>query len=330
MRQPIWTNSSFRAAILVALAVAYALHVNPGLLSTGSMIGWSTSQIGLWTAVLGQTLVLMGRGIDLSVGAGVSFINVVAIALFGLGLPLVAVVPAALFAGLLVGAANGLLIGYMKLNPLLSTFAMSFVLLGLTLLIQPAPGGMAPIGAVMIMNGASLRIPNAVLMFAVVLMLWGGLIATRFWVELRATGSDPQRAFNSGISIAGRRFLSYTLAGGFTALSGLFVTFAVGAGDPLIAQPYTLLTIAGAVIGGVAISGGSGSGYGAILGAIFIGLTSEVALGVGVSPFYQQFIIGVVLLLGLVVVVLSGRWLKAKGHARMVARHRNECKEAAV
>lgn len=312
MIRQLWSQSWFPAGVLALLALAFSLAVNPGLLSTASMVGLSTSQLGLWTAVLGQTLALMGRGIDLSVGAGVSFVNVVAIALFEAGLPLIAVAPLAILVGLTLGAVNGVLIAWLRLNPLLATFATSFVLLGLTLQIRAAPGGMAPMDAVMFMNGASLGVPNALWVFCLVLALWALIAGSGFWLRLRATGADPQRAWNSGLPTARLRCFSYVLAGGFTGLSGMFVTLCVGAGDPLFAQPYTLLAIAGAVIGGVSLNGGSGSGYGAVLGVVFVGLTSDIALGIGISPFYQQLIVGCVLLVGLAAVVLSGRWLKAR------------------
>ena len=324
MLRSVWSHSAFPAGVLALAALLFAIAVNPGLLTTASMIGWSSSQLGLWVVVLAQTLALMGRGIDLSVGAGVSFVNVVAIALFEAGYPLVAVIPACVILGLAVGAVNGTLIGVFRLNPLLSTFAMSFVLLGLTLQIRSAPGGMAPMEAVRFMNGASFGIPNAMLVFAGVLVVWLLIAASPFWLKLRATGADPQRAWNSGLPTARLRVASYTLAGGFVGLSGLLVTLCVGAGDPLFAQPYTLLSIAGAVIGGVALNGGHGSGYGAVLGVIFIGLTSDVALGIGASPFWQQLIVGCVLLAGLAAVVLSGRWIKTRSdsisRARMLAQ----------
>ncbi len=329
MLRQVWSHPSFPAGVLAVLALVFALSVNPGLLSTGSMIGWSTSQLGLWTAVLGQTLALMGRGIDLSVGAGVSLVNVAAIALFEAGWPLGGTIAAMLILGLLIGAANGVLIGWLRLNPLLATFATSFVLLGLALQIRSAPGGMAPMAAVMFMNGATWGIPNAMLVFVLVLLLWGLVARSAFWLRLRATGADPVRAWNSGLPTAGIKVMSYVMAGVFTALSGLFVTFCVGAGDPLFAQPYTLLTIAGAVIGGVSLAGGTGSGYGAVLGAVFVGLTSDIALGIGVSPFWQQLIVGCVLLAGLAVVVRSGRWLKAKSD-RAVIRPTAEAGESAA
>jgi len=312
MPRSVWSHSAFPAGVLALAALAFATIVNPGLLTTASMVGWSSSQLGLWVVVLAQTLAMMGRGIDLSVGAGVSFVNVVAIWLFEAGYPLAAVIPACLILGLAIGAVNGTLIGFFRLNPLLATFAMSFVLLGLTLQIRSAPGGMAPMDAVRFMNSSSFGVPNPMLVFLGILVVWSLIVASDFWLKLRATGADPQRAWNSGLPTARLRLTSYTLGGGFVGLSGLVVTLCVGAGDPLFAQPYTLLSIAGAVIGGVALNGGSGSGFGAVLGVVFIGLISDVALGIGTSPFWQQLIVGCVLLAGLAVVVLSGRWIKAR------------------
>ncbi|SDN35437.1 ABC transporter permease [Ensifer sp. YR511] len=304
-----WAHSAVPALALAAIGLGLAVSINPGLASPAGLVGWSTSQLGLWAAVLAQAIVLIGRGIDLSTGAAVSLVNVVAIALFGLGWPIWLVLPTALLTGVAIGFANGILIAVLRINALLATFAMSFVLLGLSLQIQPAPGGMAPVDAVMVMNGATFGVPNALLALFGLIILWQVLARTRFMLLLRSTGCDPQRAFNSGVPILRTRVSAYVIAGFFCGLSGIFVTLTIGAGDPLIGQPYTLLTIAGAVIGGVALMGGSGSGIGAILGSMFIGITGELSLGIGLSPFYQQSIVGTVLLIGLAGVVLLRRWI---------------------
>jgi ribose transport system permease protein len=313
-----WAHSASPALALAFIGLGLAISVNPGLASPAGLLGWSTSQLGLWAAVLAQAVVLIGRGIDLSTGAAVSLVNVVAIALFGFGWPVWIVLPAAVLTGIAIGFANGLLIAVLRINALLATFAMSFVLLGLSLQIQPAPGGMAPIGAVMVMNGATFGVPNALLALLGLIVLWQVLSRTRFMLLLRSTGCDPQRAFNSGVPVMRTRLSAYTLAGFFCGLSGIFVTLTIGAGDPLIGQPYTLLTIAGAVIGGVALLGGSGNGIGAILGSMFIGTTGELALGAGLSPFYQQSIVGTVLLCGLAGIVLLRRWIDHLEDARIV------------
>lgn len=317
IRRHVWAHSAVPALVLAIAGLGLAVVVNPGLASPAGLIGWSTSQLGLWAAVLAQTVVLIGRGIDLSTGAAVSLVNVVAIKLFGFGWPIALVLPAALAVGMLVGFLNGVMIAGLRINALLATFAMSFVLLGLSLQIQPAPGGMAPIGAVMFINGDTLGVPNALLALAGLLLLWQVIAGTRFMVRLRGLGGDPVRAFNSGVPVLRTRLTAYTLAGLFAGLSGIFVTLTIGAGDPLIGQPYTLLTIAGAVIGGVALMGGAGTGVGAILGTMFIGITGELALGVGLSPFYQQSIVGTILLCGLAGVVLLRRWIEGREDARL-------------
>ncbi|QFQ86678.1 ABC transporter permease [Paracoccus kondratievae] len=307
---PIWAHSAFPALVLVTISMGLALVLNPGLLSPFGLIGWSASQIGLWIAVLAQAMVIIGRSIDLSVGAAISLLNVVAVTLAGLGCSTLAVIALVLLAGLAVGTVNGLLVGYLRLNPLLATFSMSFVLLGLALQIQPAPGGSVAFEAVAVMNGATWGCPNALVALGLMLLLWRVLTASRFMLLLRAVGSDPARAFNSGVPVGRVRAQAFAIAGIINAVAALCLTYAVGSGDPLLAQPYTLLTIAGAIIGGVSLAGGEGTGPGAVLGVMFIGIAAELALGAGVSPFYQQSIVGLILLLGLVGVVLFGNWTR--------------------
>jgi ribose transport system permease protein len=315
----IWTHSAVPALGLAIIGLGLAILSDPGLISREGMIGWSTSQIGLFAAVLAQAIVLLGRGIDLSVGAAISFVNVVAIQLFGIGCPIAMVVPLAVLCGLAVGVANGLLVAYLRINALLATFASAFVLLGLTLQLQAVPGGMAPANLVSFANGDFLGAPIAIWGLAALVLLWQIIAASRFMLRLLAIGSDPRRAFDSGVPLQATRFISYVVDGLFCGLAGLFVTMTIGAGDPLIGQSYTLLTIAGAVIGGVALMGGSGTGIGAILGAVFIGIIGDLVLAMNISAFYQQAIVGGVLLAGLAGLVTLLRWTDATERKRIIS-----------
>jgi len=318
-QRQLWAAPAFPAVILALASCVIAISSNPGLVSPAGAVGLATSQIVLLVAVLGQTLILIGRGIDLSVGAGISLVNVCVVTLFGLGWHPAAALLASVVVGMLIGAFNGFLAAYIRINPLLATFATSFILTGLSLALLPAPSGSIDVNLVIWFMGTFMGLPTAVWVLFGVIALWLIISRTAFMLQLYAVGGDPVRAFSCGIPVRRVQMTAYILSGVFTGLAGLFITLSIGAGDPLIGQPYTLLTIAAAIIGGVAIQGGSGDGIGALFGALFIGLISDIVLGIGISPFYEQFVVGVIMLLGLGGVVTLRRYIERTEERRLAA-----------
>jgi len=300
---------AFPSLVLAIFVFAINAWMNPNLLSTGGLIGFSTTALPLVAASLAQATLLLGRGIDLSVGAAISFVNAFAVTLFGFGLPIPAVLALTMLAALAVGACNAILIVGLRINPMLATFAMSFVAGGLALYLLPAPGGMIPGELVNFIMGKWIGVPTALIGIVVLALVWMILKRTPFMTQLLAVGGDPMKSFSSGVPVARIRAISYLVSSLFAGVAGLALTCSIGSGDPLIGQSYTLLSIAAAVVGGVAILGGSGDGLGAIFGALFLAVIPEMLLGLGISPFYQQFVLGVIILVGLGGVVLMQRRL---------------------
>jgi ribose transport system permease protein len=287
------------ALILAILVFALDSFFNPNILSSGGLVGFSTGALPLIAASLGQSALLIGRGLDLSMGATISLVNVFAVTLFGHNLGSAAVLPIAIAAAVAVGALEGLLVVGLRINALLATFAVSFVCSGLALWLMPAPGGVIPPELTMFIMGTAGGVPIGLIAIVALAALWIVLKRSVFMLQLYGVGGDPAKAFSSGVPVAKVRVGSYLLNGLFAGIAGISLTFSIGSGDPLIGESYSLLSIAAAVIGGVAIFGGSGDGLGAIFGAIFLSVIPELILGFGVSPFFQQFIVGLIVLTGL-------------------------------
>lgn len=235
--------------------------------------------------------------------------NTFAVTLFGFGWPIPIVLSLSMLAALMVGGFNALLIVGMRINPMLATFAMSFVAGGMALYLLPAPGGMIPGELINFIMGKWFGVPTALVGILALALVWLILKRSPFMTRLLAVGGDPVKSFSSGVPVARVRVISYLVSSLFAGVAGLALTFSIGSGDPLIGQTYTLLSIAAAVIGGVAILGGSGDGLGAIFGALFLAVIPDMLLGLGISPFYQQFVLGVIILTGLGGVVLMQRRL---------------------
>ncbi len=316
-----WTASSARTAAwkyvllwpglpsLLLFVIAFGLDVslNPNLLSTSGLLGLTSANLALVMASIGQALLLTGRTIDLSIGATISLVNVVAVGLFEAGYATPVVIVLAILAGVAVGLVNAVLVVFLRINSLLATFAMSFVTGGAALWLRSAPSGSIPIELVMWWLGDTGGVPNALALMLVVVIATIAIRRTAFMLHLYAVGGNEAKAFASGIPVRRVRTTAYALAGVFTGLAGVATTFAIGSGDPLIGEGYTLQSVAAPVIGGVAILGGSGDPIGAVFGALFLVISSELLLGFGVSPFYQQFIVGIIILVGLGGVVVLQR-----------------------
>jgi rhamnose transport system permease protein len=259
---------------------------------------------------LGQMLVILVRGIDLSVAANLALCGMLA-ALFNRAHPGAGVLPAVLLAcgaGTMLGAANGLLVWKLRLPPIVVTLGTMSVFRGAIYLLSK--GAWVNENE---MSRAFLAFPRGEFLGLSTLSWLAVGIAAVFIVALRgarlardlyAAGGNPEAASYSGIDAGRMQFIAYTIGGAIAGLSGcLWVSrFAVAYTD--IALGFELQVIAACLIGGVAIAGGIGTATGVVLGCLFIGIIRSSLPLVGISPFWQMFINGAVIL---VAVLLSAR-----------------------
>lgn len=293
-------------AVLAVILVAWvAATPNLGIVSVTNTFA---QKLPLAMAAIGATIVIIARGIDLSIGATLTLVNVIiahgSTAGGGLALWIVVAVAAALAAGLL----NGVLVALFDLPALIVTLATSSVLFGVALYILPTPGGELPesfTNTTLLLVGP---VPAVVLLLVLVpAVLWWPVRRSRFGTELYAVGNDEAAAFTSGVKVASVKVRAYVLAAFFAALGGIFVTMNAGSGDPGIGTPYTLNAIAAAVIGGVALSGGRGTVAGPIAGALVLSFINNLLFSLGVNTYYQYLVTGVLLIGALGIPYAVGR-----------------------
>ncbi len=259
---------------------------------------------------VGLTMIILAGGIDLSVGAVLALAGAVAAGLLksGLALPALGVhldftVAGAIVAGIGVGAAlgavNGLAITRLLLPPFVATLAMLSIARGLTLLwtggfpITGLPPAFGFIG-----TGIWLGIPMPVWM-ALVVVLAAVVVCHRvpFGRYLYAIGGSERAARLTGLPVDRIKLAVYTLGGALSGLAGLIVTARLDSAQPNAGMSYELDAIAAVVIGGTSLSGGSGSVAGTVLGCLIIGVLNNGLFLLNVSPFWQQVIKGLVILL---------------------------------
>lgn len=297
------------AGLTLLLFAAVTLKF-PGFAAPRNLSGLLDDTSILIMLALGQLLVLLVRGVDLSVAANLALCGMLA-ALFNRAHPGAGVLPALLIAvgaGTALGALNGLLVWTLRLPPIVVTLGTMSVYRGVIYLLSK--GAWVNENE---MSRAFLAFPRGTflgvstlswLAVALALAFIGALRHLRVARGLYAAGGNPEAAAYSGIDAGRMQFIAYTICGAIAGLCGcLWVSrFAVAYTD--IALGFELQVIAACLIGGVAIAGGVGSAVGVVLGCLFIGIIRNSLPLVGISPFWQMFINGAVIL---VAVLISAR-----------------------
>jgi ribose transport system ATP-binding protein len=236
---------------------------------------------------MAQFNVLMVRGFDISVGGLMSLVVVLASFVIAAGLgpgPIMFGVIACLAVGVAVGLANGAMVRFVGVNAVITTIAMLSILQGFALYGRPSPFGVISTDFLDVLR---YRIGFAPLSFIVILIAaaigdaW--LYATRSGLRLRAVGFREEAAKRNGVRIDFVQVRAYLLSGLLASIAGLFLASEVGVGHATVGNTYTLTSIAAAVLGGAALTGGRGSFVGGVLGALFFTLTVNIITLLGLN-----------------------------------------------
>ncbi len=238
--------------------------------------GLAISVLPLALAAVAQAVVIISGGIDLSIGSVMALTSVVSATLMDGQSAEVAilVVIGVLILGLVIGAINGAVVVITKVPDIVVTLAMLFIWAGLALVVRSAPGGGAAewLRSLVLGSVGVEWVPKAALVLVVVVAaVWIPLSRSRIGLSFYAIGSDSLAAYRSGVSIGRTKILAYAVAGLFAALGGISLTASTGIGTP-VPGPYTLLSVAAVVLGGVSLAGGRGGVFGPIVGVFVLQL----------------------------------------------------------
>lgn len=260
-------------------------------------------------ATIAQMFVITVNDLDLSIGSFVSFVACVG-ATFLNDTPLLGV---AVLAGCIgVYAAVGALVHLRNLPSIVVTLGMSFVWLGLSILLLPTPGGTAPAWLVAIVKLKTPLVPFAILASVVLaLVVHVGLMRSAAGAVLRGSGGNPLAIAKAGWSLLKLKVTMYALAGLFGVFAGLSLVGMTTSADANIALRYTLLSVAGVILGGGEFVGGRVSPVGAVIGALTLALAGSLLSFLQISPDWQIGAQGIIL-----VVVLALRALVNRAEAR--------------
>jgi ribose transport system permease protein len=278
--------------------------------------GWNVMrQIAVNVCIsVGMTLIVLTAGIDLSVGSVLALCGAITAGLlkYGIELPpaslfigftLLGAVLAGLLTGTILGLFNGWTITKFKVPPFVATLAMLTIARGLTMLwtkghpISNLGNDFAYFG-----TGWLLGIPVPVWIAAIVVLLAVFITQkTKLGRYIYAIGGNENAAKLSAINIKRVKITVYAIAGGLAALGGLIITSRLDSAQPNAGASYELDAIAAVVIGGTSLSGGKGSIWGTVLGAVIIGVLNNGLVLLDVSPFWQQVVKGAVILLAVII-----------------------------
>ena len=268
-----WWTIGLLGILAVLLVVTKVIQPSYG---PAGIQGLAISVLPLALAAVAQTCAVIARGIDLSVGSIMALASVVSATLMderSEGFAVI-VVLGVLVLGLVLGAVNGALVVFTRVPDIVVTLAMLFVWAGCALLVLNTPGGGSAEWLGNVTRGPLVTdwIPKAaVLLIVVVAVIWIPIRRSRLGLSLYAVGSDPLAAFRSGVSVTRTKIFSYMLAGLFSALAGLSLTATTGIGTP-VPGPYTLLSVAAIVLGGVSLAGGRGGVFGPMIAVVILSL----------------------------------------------------------
>ena len=299
------TNDRLRLALPVlslAVLLGAVFYLQPRAMSYFGLNLLFNLAIPVALATIAQMMIIMVNDIDLSVGTFVSFCACVT-ATFVHDTPLLGY--AILAAAILAYAAVGALIQLRGLPAIVVTLGMSFVWGGLAVLILPSPGGAAPEWLKTLMSLKTPYVPIAVIA-PLVIALAVHLLIKRSWIGviLQGVGGNERAMERAGWSVVRLRAAAYGLAGLFGVLAGMCLVGLATAADANIALRYTLLSIAGVILGGGEFVGGRISPVGAVIGALTLTLAASFLSFLRLSPDWQIGAQGAILIIVLAVRLL--------------------------
>jgi ribose transport system ATP-binding protein len=288
------------AAVILALAV-FTQAQNGDFLNSFNIENLLLLSTALILVAIGQLVVLLTAGVDLSVGPmmGLGLVILTGFATDGkgtggfiLGLVL------AILAGIGIGMINGGLVQFAKINPVIATLATYIGVQGIALLINPIPTGLFAASATETLSKTVAGIPIMFLVcVALAVVAEFTLRRGRLGLALRAVGSNEAAAHRMGVNVGLTRISAYCIAGTFAALAAMMLAVQIGTGDATAGQSYTLQSISAVVLGGASIYGGRGSFLGAVLGALLLTEMINAITFLELGEAWQYWFPGAVILI---------------------------------
>ena len=263
-------------------------------------IGRAMTIIGI--AAIGQTVVIIAGGFDLSVGSVMAAAGILSAFLINHGTPFTLAIAAALGLGLIIGFFNGSIVAYLRINPLIATLATLSIVRGLAFVIT---SGQAEVISnetyLSVGTGSVFGIPTVVVLLIVLFLAVGFILPrTRFGRYAYAIGSNTRASRLSGIRVPRWQLCFYGLSGLLAAVAGCVTVARTGTAEPSANITAELEVITAVILGGASLAGGRGRLFGTFLGLAVLAILANGLILMGVASYWQQVVKGAVLLIAVV------------------------------
>ncbi|MCX5512691.1 ABC transporter permease [Kaistia algarum] len=285
-------------ALMIIAVVIFLSFANEYFLTPRNILNVGRQASVVAIVALGQALVIIARGLDLSVGSVLGLSAVVSAFVAQATGNQVLALGAGLGTGIVVGLVNGLLFTRLNINPFIATLGTLSVARGLALLFTggipiPYSGWAQWLGA-----GKIVEVPvSLILMLLLALIFHIFATHTRIGRNIYAIGDSPKAARLAGIDVEGTRLLVFVLCGLLAGLGGIILAGNLASANPDLGRGYELDVIAAVILGGTALSGGRGTIYGVVLGALLMALLGNAFVLLGISAHWQVVTKGLVIIL---------------------------------
>lgn len=287
--------------VFLFLLMLFVSVFNKDFFTWGNFKNLLRSSFPLFMVGLGQTLIILTGGIDLSLGGIVALSNVVCVMIMNPEnkISIILAIGATILVGLMCGAMNGGIITKGRLAPIIVTIATTTVFDGLALLLLPKPGGTVNKAfAKFLTRGWSGAVP-LILLIIILLVIRNLTNNMPYGKALRAIGGNENAAYSTGIRVERVKFIAYCIAGILCALAGIFLSAQMNSADATIGKNYAMNAITATVVGGTAMTGAVGDPLGTIAGVFIISIINNMLNLFGVSSFYQFICQGLILIAAL-------------------------------
>lgn len=308
---PRYQGLYIAVALLITAAIVVYAATGVNFFGIGNLVNMSRSFSMLGIAAIGQTVVIISGGLDLSVGAVISVANESAATFMnGDNRLFIPVAVLTILFGALIGLVNGTLVTKRGVPPFIATLGIAIIVNGIRLIwTKGLPSGQIPPLLKEVGVGTTLYIPNLLLAFLVVAVLIAVIMnKAPYGRKLYAVGTNSATASLCGVQSDRVTIMAYMVCGMTAALVGVLLGGYMGMSDPLIGEGYDLDTIAAAVLGGAAIGGGFGGVLGTIIGVCIMLMVTNLSLLVHFPVQSQMLIKG-----GLIIFALWLNGAKSKG-----------------
>lgn len=299
--------------LILLLLVASTAALNPRFLSAQSLRDLALNVAIVALVVVGQTLVLLMKHVDLSVSSVLGLSAFLSGALFvaNPGMPIALAFAAGTGIGALLGAVNGLLVAYGKVPALVATLGTLYVFRGVDYAVVQGgqiTASQLPAAFSAFASASFFGVPYLVVLVIAVMTVFSVYLRSyRAGREYYAVGSNVEAAILAGINVNRRVLTGFVLSGAIAGLAGVLYLARFGTVDAAAGSGIELQVIAAAVVGGVAITGGVGTIAGAGIGALLLGVIGSALVALRAPAFWQQAIQGALLLLAISVDIILAR-----------------------